>query len=713
MTALGGVRRASLLAVGILAGLLYALHLVAAIWTERALAVDGANFFLNLLNDAPAWPLFDDRKHIRLVANVLNQFPASLAIKAGIEDLPTLKLLFGAGLFLVPVCLSLGCVALCHRARDYRLIVFLVASLVTATLPSEQFKVNPAFTAAALSWVALANATLRLPITPWDQALVVVVLLALFRSHEGIVVWGPLLAVAAGWRILQCGERRPTKATWHLHAIALAGVALTAFVLHWQLTHPVAQQTQRFLGQADTLLPWEMWRNTGASRISLVAGVALLLILATIATPPLRRRLRRGPAIRNPLHWALWAIALGSAALALHVALRYILEPWHVGAYVEYEYRTLIVFGTAVWMGGAILTQRLPLTFARAEATVLTFALAAALAAASLWQLGNTKLWHDAQREVRQLVARSERTIIPASEVWRLFRRLGAPWLRQLHAAGWHWPTYSIAIQDTRAIDRIIMAFDERFAARPPRHPEHWILRMKWVTFFPTGHFDFDQFIANYENGPDKRRVETQQAVVAELKAIRALVGAGTVVADWDSDWFREHAWAVHRVIGKEALFTTQTLTGRDFFIGSKAHQRSLTPEHKLAFLYELDDLAQVRADELAAITATAPVAQAQFNIHWLDDGKRLAWVRSPCDAQDTAAPFLLHLIPVERADLPLDRRRHGFDNLDFTFRRAAGRMIGDHCWATVDLPDYPVAGVTTGQYVGREVIWKVSFRAE
>ncbi len=708
------LRSSFLIALGVCAGALYAFHLAAAIFTERALAVDGANFLLNLLSREFAWPLFDDGKHIRLVVNLINQFPAALAIKAGVEDLRMLKLLFGAGFFLTPLALSLVCLALCRRARDYRLMVFVVASLITATLPSEQFKINPAFTAAALCWVPLAYATLRLKATRFDQALVVVVLIALFRSHEGMIVWGPILTGAAIWRLAQSETRRPTRDTWHIHAIAGGAVALTLFVFYWQITHPVASATQRFFTQAAVALPWEMWRNTGASRISLVVSAALIAILVTMAVRPLRQRLHRG--WRSSVHWALWAAALASAALALHVAVRLIVEPWHVGAYIEYEYRTLIVFGSAAWMGLAVATHRLRFTLAPTERALIGFVLATGLGAASLWQLGNTKLWHETQRELRALIERSEETIIPASDVWRRFQELKAPWWREQHASGWHWPTYSIAIQDKRSIERFIMAFDEHFAVRSDLEAGGAVLHMKWTTLFPSGYFDFSQFVASYERSPEKQMIEMRQTVLAELTAIRAIVGTGTVVAMQNSDWFRAHAWAVERVMDAPTLARGRADWGPasgDFVLSPNAHPKSLTPEHQIAFLYRASDLAQLELDEFRSIAAEPPAALGPFNVYWVNDGRQLAWLRAPCDSADTAATFHLHLQPADVADLPQHRQRHGFDNLDFTFQRAGGRMVGGRCWAIVNMPDYPIVGVVTGQYDAEGVRWSVYFPAE
>ena len=104
-------------------------------------------------------------------------------------------------------------------------------------------------------------------------------------------------------------------------------------------------------------------------------------------------------------------------------------------------------------------------------------------------------------------------------------------------------------------------------------------------------------------------------------------------------------------------------------------------------------------------------MARSLFNVYWLDDGKRIAWLKEPCEYADTEPAFLLHLHPSNTADLPQNRQPHGFSNNDFRFQYDGGRMVDGRCWASVTLPDYPMAEVTTGQYNADGVIWKVSLR--
>lgn len=115
---------------------------------------------------------------------------------------------------------------------------------------------------------------------------------------------------------------------------------------------------------------------------------------------------------------------------------------------------------------------------------------------------------------------------------------------------------------------------------------------------------------------------------------------------------------------------------------------------------------------------AGPPLVGAHYKVYRtahprLVDG--LLYVRDGCRAgdDDTAAPFFLHIIPADLADLPEGSRPHGFENRDFTFEERGWRE-GSRCLAWRQLPDYEIGGVRTGQYrpeQGGERAWEEEFR--
>ena len=114
-------------------------------------------------------------------------------------------------------------------------------------------------------------------------------------------------------------------------------------------------------------------------------------------------------------------------------------------------------------------------------------------------------------------------------------------------------------------------------------------------------------------------------------------------------------------------------------------------------------DLARARREALAR----EPLARSVFNVY--RDGRTLAYVRDGCTEEEAVARFFLHVEPLDPDDLPVHRREHGFDNLDFTLGRSGARVDGN-CIAVATLPDYPIASVRTGQYDGTGAIWETEF---
>ncbi len=97
------------------------------------------------------------------------------------------------------------------------------------------------------------------------------------------------------------------------------------------------------------------------------------------------------------------------------------------------------------------------------------------------------------------------------------------------------------------------------------------------------------------------------------------------------------------------------------------------------------------------AVVFGEPVIRSDWDVYLSEN--TLAYVKEPCALADTEALFFLHLIPADVNDLPDHRRQHGFDNLDFIFDRSGARA-GGICLVEVDLPEYDITRIMTGQYV-------------
>ena len=107
------------------------------------------------------------------------------------------------------------------------------------------------------------------------------------------------------------------------------------------------------------------------------------------------------------------------------------------------------------------------------------------------------------------------------------------------------------------------------------------------------------------------------------------------------------------------------------------------------------------------SIVSNEPAARSEFDLYI--DGGNLYYVKEPCGDADTDVGFFLHVFPEDLDDLPEHRRQHGFDNLDFGFD-VRGVLFDGKCTAAVDLPQYGIARIATGQFDGAGRIWEVEF---
>ena len=133
-----------------------------------------------------------------------------------------------------------------------------------------------------------------------------------------------------------------------------------------------------------------------------------------------------------------------------------------------------------------------------------------------------------------------------------------------------------------------------------------------------------------------------------------------------------------------------------------------LTPENRIAFLYEVE-LFNLPPAELRRVESTEPTARSGFDLYL--EGDTLTYLKSPCAESDTRGRFFLSVHPVDAADLPEDRRELGHDSLNFDFS-PHGVMLDGKCAIRRLLPRYPIASISTGQFIpGEGEIWSAEIR--
>ena len=136
------------------------------------------------------------------------------------------------------------------------------------------------------------------------------------------------------------------------------------------------------------------------------------------------------------------------------------------------------------------------------------------------------------------------------------------------------------------------------------------------------------------------------------------------------------------------------------FRVGQWARDGSVDWEASYDFDARLDSLYR-------SLTSGDPIIRAQFDVYLGEN--RLTYVKEPCAWTDTEHEFFLHIIPIDEADLPEDRREYGFDNLDFGFG-TYGILVDERCAAVRSLPDYDIAKIRTGQFTDEVQVWSDAY---
>ena len=110
-------------------------------------------------------------------------------------------------------------------------------------------------------------------------------------------------------------------------------------------------------------------------------------------------------------------------------------------------------------------------------------------------------------------------------------------------------------------------------------------------------------------------------------------------------------------------------------------------------------------AEHYRAAAAGEPLFRsAAFDLHL--DGRTLTWVIESCRPEDTLQTFLLEVVPVDPADLPMRRRERGWVRRGFLFGEFGVRFDG-RCMAQRTLPDFPVRALRAGRWLREAGGWR------
>ena len=138
-------------------------------------------------------------------------------------------------------------------------------------------------------------------------------------------------------------------------------------------------------------------------------------------------------------------------------------------------------------------------------------------------------------------------------------------------------------------------------------------------------------------------------------------------------------------------------------------------------FLYDSASLIEASWSAYQSIRSGRPAGRSHFDMYLHGSGgtgaNTLSYVKEPCSRRDARGPFFLNITPVDPDDLAEDLAQRGFESRNFDFHDESGLRFYGVCMVTVDLPDYKIASITTGQLAPRLISvededrsWEASF---
>ena len=198
---------------------------------------------------------------------------------------------------------------------------------------------------------------------------------------------------------------------------------------------------------------------------------------------------------------------------------------------------------------------------------------------------------------------------------------------------------------------------------------------------------------------------ETYKAIVADLEPIRDIATEIKGQVIWNKVIHDYVLASINYYLAGGVLVSrkdevTPSARAPDFIITQVRLNglTSLTPRNQVLFLYEWN-AHKMRLDEMIE-QAGEPIIRSDFDVH--RNGNTLIYAGDDCSNIRTEpnVPFFLAVYPEDEGNLPVERRQHGFDNLDFYFLQRVVQRSERCIIIAPPLPDYDIARIYTGQYI-------------
>ena len=157
--------------------------------------------------------------------------------------------------------------------------------------------------------------------------------------------------------------------------------------------------------------------------------------------------------------------------------------------------------------------------------------------------------------------------------------------------------------------------------------------------------------------------------------------------------------------LGEETAVDSWTRTQTGLCLNSRTLPHNALPSVRVATMSVSDWVSGPLAG------GRPPIIRSDWDVYLVEDS--LIYAKDQCGPEDTEPWFFVHWDPVDRNDLPGDRKRYGFDGFNFDLRNHL-LIEGGACVARRELPvsfDYAIAAIRTGQFIGDSgSIWEGTY---
>jgi len=241
------------------------------------------------------------------------------------------------------------------------------------------------------------------------------------------------------------------------------------------------------------------------------------------------------------------------------------------------------------------------------------------------------------------------------------------------------------------------------------------LVRSVAVTALPV--FTLSSFLVAQFNS-DSKKTEVEADLADDLRAIRNLTMGKTIYVPTttvdQNRWYDSREWYLNGRI----LVGADNKHLADFVVAPRiGDSPSPTPDNQWLFLYRpaVYDTAIEAARlpyEQYPQRHTPIIATSHYDVYFT--GHALLYVSRKGCGINGKKKFFVHVVPLDVKDLPLPRRRYGYDSLNF-FGDISWQKNGK-CYQVRGLPKYGIAQISTGQFLQSEMrlssphIWSGSF---